>query len=82
MPANGLFVGLPKATIEAIRDKAVTFILEGKTIMSYGDGSTNASKQFAMPPQQMLQEANYALLRMEGGRTRGLYTNYNRLVDR
>ena len=81
MPANGLFVGLPKATIEAIRDKAVTLILEGKTIMSYGDGSTNASKQFAMPPQQMLQEANYALLRLEG-RTRGLYTNYNRLVDR
>jgi hypothetical protein len=81
MPANGLFVGLPKATIEAIRDKAVTLILEGKTIMSYGDGSTNASKQFALPPQQMLQEANYALLRLEG-RTRGLYTNYNRLVDR
>jgi hypothetical protein len=81
MPANGLFVGLPKATIEAIRDKAVTLILEGKTIMSYGDGSTNASKQFALPPQQMLQEANYALLRVEG-RTRGLYTNYNRLVDR
>jgi hypothetical protein len=81
MPANGLFVGLPKVTIEAIRDKAVTLILEGKTIMSYGDGSTNASKQFALPPQQMLQEANYALLRLEG-RTRGLYTNYNRLVDR
>lgn len=81
MPANGLFVGLPKATIEAIRDKAVALILEGKTIMSYGDGSTNASKQFSLPPERMLQEANYALLRLEG-RTRGLYTNYNRLVDR
>lgn len=81
MPASGLFVGLPRETIEAIRDKAVTLILEGKTIMSYGDGSTNASKQFALPPQQMLQEANYALLRIDG-RVRGLYTNYNRLVDR
>jgi hypothetical protein len=49
--------------------------------MSYGDGSTSASKQFAMPPAQMLQEANYALQRLDG-RTRGLYTNYNRLVDR
>lgn len=82
MPANGLFVGLPKVTIEAIRDKAVALILEGKTIMSYGDGSTNASKSFSLPPERMLQEANYALLRLEGGRTRGLYTNYNRLVDR
>jgi hypothetical protein len=81
MPANGLFVGLPRETIEAIRDKAVALILEGKTIMSYADGSTNASKQFSMPPQQMLQEANYALQRLDG-RTRGLYTNYNRLVDR
>ena len=81
MPANGLLVGLPRETIEAIRDKAVALILEGKTIMSYGDGSTNASKSFALPPQQMLQEANYALLRLDG-RVRGLYTNYNRLVDR
>jgi hypothetical protein len=81
MPANGLFVGLPRETVEAIRDKAVALILEGKTIMSYGDGSTNASKTFALSPQQMLQEANYAIQRLDG-RVRGLYTNYNRLVDR
>jgi hypothetical protein len=81
MPANGLFVGLPRETVEAIRDKAVQLILEGKTIMSYGDGATNASKSFALPPQQMLQEANYALQKLDG-RVRGLYTNYNRLVDR
>jgi hypothetical protein len=81
MAANGIFVGLPRETIEAIRDKAVAMIMEGKAIMSYGDGSTSASKQFAMPPQQMLQEAKYALEKMEG-RARGLYTNYNRLVDR
>lgn len=81
MPANGLFVGLDRNTIEAIRDKAVALILEGKTIMSYGDGATNASKQFSLPPEQMLMEANYALQRLDG-RVRGLYTNYNRLVDR
>lgn len=51
--------------------------------MSYGDGATNASKQFSMPPTQMLQEAKYALERLASPtRTRGLYTNYNRLVDR
>jgi hypothetical protein len=81
MAADGLFVGLPRETVEAIRDKAVALILEGKTIMSYGDGATNASKQFALPPQQMLKEANYALQRLDG-RVRALYTNYNRLVDR
>lgn len=81
MPALGLFVNLPRATIEAIRDKAVEAILQGRNIMSYGDGSTSASKSWALPPKEMLQEANYALLRLDG-RTRTLYTNYNRLVDR
>ena len=78
---EGIFVGLDRVDIEAIRSKAVSLIMEGKTIMSYGDGSTNASKQFAMPPKEMLQEANYALQRLDG-RVRGLWTNYNRVVDR
>ena len=81
MPALGLFVKLPRKTVEKIRDNAVEAILEGRNIMSYADGATNASRQWALPPTQMLQEANYALLRMDG-RVRGLYTNYNRLVDR
>ncbi len=81
MPADGIFVGLPRKTLEKLRDDAIQYISEGKNIMSYGDGSTNASKQWALPPPQMLKEANYALLRLNG-RTRGLYTNYNRLVDR
>jgi hypothetical protein len=78
---DGILVGLPRATIEAIRDKAVSLLLEGKTIMSWGDGSTNTSKQFSMPPDKLLQEANYALQRLNG-RVRTLYTNYNRTVDR
>lgn len=78
---EGIFVGLDRETIVAIRDRAVSLILEGKTIMSYGDGSTNASKSFAMPPKQMLEEAKYALEKMDG-RVRGLWTNYNRVVDR
>lgn len=78
---EGIFVGLDRETVLAIRDKAVQLIIEGKTIMSYGDGSTNASKQFAMPPKMMLEEAKYALEKMDG-RVRGLWTNYNRVVDR
>jgi len=77
-----IFVGFPREDIEKARKIAFELLTEGKTIMSYGDGSTNASKSFAMPPAQMLQEANYALQRLDGTRTRGLYTNYNRLVDR
>lgn len=81
--AEGYFLGLPRATVEAIRDKAVALILEGKTIMSWGDGSTNTSKQFAMPPKEMLDEAQYALDRLDGEpRFRTLYTNYNRTFDR
>jgi hypothetical protein len=79
--STGLFVGLPRATLEALRDKALALILEGKTIMSYGDGSTNASKQFVMPPTEMFDEAQYALSRLEP-RVRSLYTNYNQTFDR
>ena len=49
--------------------------------MSWSDGSTNVSKQFAYPPDKLLEEAQYALQR-EAGRVRTLYTNYNRTVDR
>lgn len=82
MSAIGLFVGLPREAIEAIRDKAVALILDGKTIMSYGDGVTSASKQFALPPAEMLNEAKYALKLLDHTRVRGIFTNYNRQVDR
>lgn len=82
MSAIGLFVGLPRATIEAMRDKAVALILEGKTIMSYGDGVTSASKQFALSPKETLHEALFALELLDKKQVRGLYTNYNRQVDR
>jgi hypothetical protein len=81
MPADGFLVGLPHQTLIDIRDKALSYFLEGKTIMSWSDGSTNVSKQFAYPPDKMLEEAQYALQR-EAGRVRTLYTNYNRTVDR
>ena len=81
-PAIGIFVGLDRAVIISLRDRAVALILEGKTIMSYGDGVTSASKQFAMPPADMLNECKHALAMLDGTMVRGLRTNYNRQVDR
>ena len=59
--AQGIFIGLTEDQLLAIRDKAVTLITEGKTLMSYSDSGSSASKQFAMPPKEMLAEAQYAL---------------------
>jgi hypothetical protein len=82
MAAEGIFVGLPRETIEKIRDRAVALIIEGKTIMSYGDGVNNSSKAFAMPPKEMLHECQYALDKLDGKILRGLWTNYNRQIYR
>lgn len=59
--ASGIFIGLTECELLAIRTKAVTLITEGKTLMSYSDSGSSASKQFAMPPKEMLAEAQYAL---------------------
>lgn len=82
MAAEGIFVGLPRETLEKLRDKAVALLLEGKTIMSYGDGVNNASKQFAMPPKEILHETQYALDKLDGKIVRGLWTNYGRQIYR
>ena len=36
-------------------------LLEGKTIMSWNDAETSASKQFTMPVDQVLDECGHAL---------------------
>lgn len=59
--ASGIFIGLTECELLAIRTKAVAMITEGKTLMSYSDSGSSASKQFAMPPKEMLAEAQYAL---------------------
>ena len=60
--AQGIFVGLPESDLLAIRDSAVADIKSGRVITSYsaGDGSS-VSKQYAMPPKEMLSESLYAL---------------------
>ena len=59
--AQGIFIGLTEEQLLSIRDKAVSLITEGKTLMSYSDSGSSASKQWAMPPKEMLAEAQYAL---------------------
>jgi len=63
--ASGIFIGLTECELLAIRDKAVALITEGKTLMSYSDSGSSASKQFAMPPKEMLAEASFALYQLD-----------------
>lgn len=60
--AKGLFVvGFTVEEVLAIQAKAKALILEGKTMMSYTDSGTSASKQFVMPVAEVLDECGHAL---------------------
>jgi len=59
--ASGIFIGLTECELLAIRTKAVSMITEGKTLMSYSDSGSSASKSMVMPAKEMLAEAQYAL---------------------
>ena len=79
--ASGIFIGLTECELLDIKAKAVAMITEGKTLMSYSDSGSSASKQFAMPPKEMLQEAMFALSRLDpqtyGKRSTIVQTNWN-----
>jgi regulator of extracellular matrix RemA (YlzA/DUF370 family) len=78
---NGIFIGLSESELLAIRAKAVSLITEGKTIMSYSDTGTSVSKQFSMPPKEVLMEVRHALQLLDpatyGKRTTVIRTNWN-----
>ena len=59
--AQGLFVNFTEAEVLQILAKAKALLIEGKTIMSYGDQGTSVSKVFPMPVKDVLSECNYAL---------------------
>lgn len=62
MSAKGLFTrGFTKTEVERIQATAKKMLVEGKTLMSWNDGSTSVSKQFAMPVADVLEECAYAL---------------------
>lgn len=63
--AQGIFVGLSESDLLDIRATAVADIKAGRVITSYSDSGTSVSKQYAMPPKEMLMEATYALRQLD-----------------
>ena len=60
--ARGLLItGFTISEVLAIQSRAKELLLEGKTIMNWNDAETSASKQFAMPVDQVLDECGHAL---------------------
>ncbi|HWL53858.1 MAG TPA: hypothetical protein VNQ90_15570 [Chthoniobacteraceae bacterium] len=78
---KGIFVGLTGDQINAIREKAVLLIMEGKTTMSGSVAGQSFSKQLALPLDQILLECNYASeLLSNRPRPRRVLTNFNRAL--
>jgi hypothetical protein len=60
--AQGLFItGFSVAEVLQIQSKAKEMLVEGKTLMQWGDSGSTAVKQFAMPVKEVLEECAYAL---------------------
>ena len=60
--AKGLFtIGFKVAEIIAIQAKAKQFLLEGKTLMAWGESGSTATKQFPMTVAETLDECAHAL---------------------
>jgi hypothetical protein len=78
--ASGLFIGLTECELLDIKAKALALITEGKTLMSYSDSGSSASRQMVMPAPQMLAEALFALSRLDpatyGRRTTVISTSW------
>jgi hypothetical protein len=83
--ASGLFIGLTECELLDIKAKAVSLITEGKTLMSYSDSGSSASRQMVMPARDMLAEAMFALSRLDpatyGRRTTVISTSWSTRRD-
>jgi hypothetical protein len=83
--ASGLFIGLTECELLDIKAKAVSLITEGKTLMSYSDSGSSASRQMVMPAREMLAEAMFALSRLDpatyGRRTTVISTSWSTRRD-
>lgn len=47
--------------ILVIQQRAKEFFDEGKTLMSWNESGSSATKQFILPPDRVLEECKYAL---------------------
>ena len=60
--AQGLFVtGFSVAEVLQIQAKAKEMLVEGKTVMAWGDSGSSVNKQFPMTVKEVLEECSYAL---------------------
>lgn len=60
--AKGLFItGFTVAEVISIQSKAKQMLLEGKTIMSWGDSGSSVTKQFPLSVAETLEECAHAL---------------------
>jgi hypothetical protein len=60
--ARGLFItGFTISEVLAIQQRAKDLLLEGKTLMTWNEAGSSASKQFTMPVDQVLEECVHAL---------------------
>jgi hypothetical protein len=79
--AQGLFtVGFSPAEILQIQAKAKQMLLEGKTLMSWSESGSSATKQFPMTVRETLEECAFALRKLDpdnhGGRRRRLARSF------
>jgi hypothetical protein len=60
--ARGLFItGFTISEVLAIQSRAKEFLIEGKTLMTWNEAGSSATKQFTMPVDQVLEECAHAL---------------------
>jgi len=60
--ARGLFItGFTISEVLAIQSRAKEFLIEGKTLMTWNEAGSSATKQFTMPVDQVLEECGHAL---------------------
>jgi len=60
--ARGLFItGFTISEVLAIQSRAKEFLIEGKTLMTWNEAGSSATKQFTMPIDQVIEECAHAL---------------------
>jgi hypothetical protein len=60
--ARGLFTtGFTISEVLAIQQRAKEFLIEGKTLMTWNEAGSSATKQFTMPIDQVIEECAHAL---------------------
>jgi hypothetical protein len=66
--AQGYFIGLTECELLDLKAKALSLIMDGKTLMSYADSGSSATKAFpGMTPKEVLNESMFALSRLDPG---------------